>query len=139
MSEQNKRLVQRFYDEVENQQKLDVADELIAADFRDVYNGAAPFPVVGVAGIKKLAAGLHAMFDLTIKVEDLVADGDKVVARIACGFTHKSPFLGAAPTGRKFVVQGVEIFRVVNGKLAERWVFIDSVPMLKDLGALPAH
>jgi predicted ester cyclase len=139
MSDQNKRLVRRFYEEVENQGKLELVDELFAADFRDVYNTASPFPVQGTDGVKKLAAALHEHLDLSIVIEDLVAEGDKVVARIACGITHKNPFFGAAPTGRKFVAQGVEMFRVVNGKLAERWVFIDMMPMMKELGVVPAH
>ncbi|MSQ71249.1 MAG: ester cyclase [Betaproteobacteria bacterium] len=137
MSEQNKSLVRRFYDEVENQGKLEVVDELFAADFRDVYNTASPFPVKGIEGVKKLAVGLHEHLDLTIEIEDLVAEGDTVVARIACGITHKNPFMGAAPTGRKFVARGVEIFRVVGGKLAERWVYIDMMPMMKELGVVP--
>ena len=136
MSEQNKTLVRRFYDEVENQQKLNVAEELFSADFKDVYNTAAPFPVVGIDGIKKLAVGLHEMMDLHITIEDLVAEGDRVVARITCDATHKAPFMGAAPTGKKMKTQGVEMFRVVGGKLAERWVFIDMIPMLKDTGVL---
>lgn len=136
-SEQNKTLVRRFYEEVENQGKLDVADELFAADFRDVYNTAAPFPVVGVEGIKKLAAALHDALGLTVEIEDLIAEGDRVVARISCGMTPKIPFLGAAPTGRKCVTKGVEIFRVVGGKLAERWIYIDMVPVMKDLGTYP--
>jgi len=137
MSEQNKRLVRRFYEEVENQGKLDVVDELFAADFRDVYNTASPFPVKGIDGVKKLAGALHEHLDLSIQIEDLISDGDRVVARIACGITHKNVFMGASPTGRKFVAKGVEIFRVVGGKLAERWVYIDMMPMMKELGVVP--
>jgi predicted ester cyclase len=137
MSEQNKTLVRRFYEEVENGGKLEVADELFAADFRDVYNTASPFPVVGIDGIKKLAVGLHEAFDLAIEIEDLVAEGDRVVARISCNMTHKVPFMGVSPTGKKYVSKGVEIFRVVGGKLAERWVYIDLMPVMKDLGVLP--
>jgi predicted ester cyclase len=137
LSEKNKNLVRRFYEEVENQQKLHLVDELFAADFRDVYNTASPFPVVGIDGIKKLATALHENLNLSIVIEDLVAEGDRVVARISSTSTHKIPIMGVPPTGRKFVNQGVEIFRVVGGKLAERWVFIDRVPMLKELGVLP--
>lgn len=136
-SEANKNLVRRFYEEVENQQKLDLVDELVAADFRDVYNSAAPFPVVGTDGVKKLAAALHENLNLHITIEDLVAEGDRVVARISSTSTHKIPIMGVPPTGRQLSNQGVEIFRVIGGKLAERWVFIDRVPMMKELGILP--
>lgn len=137
MFEQNKRLVRRFYEEVENHGRLEVVDELFAADFRDVYNTASPFPVQGIDGVKKLAAGLHEHLDLSIEIEELVAEGDRVVAQISCGITHKNPFMGAAPTGRKFVARGVEIFRAVGGKLVERWVYIDMMPMMKELGVVP--
>jgi len=137
MSEQNKNLVRRFYEEVENQGKLEVADELFAADFKDVYNTASPFPVNGVEGIKKLAVALKQHLDLHIEIEDLIAEGDRVVARIGGHLTHKNPFMGVAPTNRQFPTNGVEIFRIAGGKIAERWVFIDQVPMMKELGILP--
>jgi predicted ester cyclase len=137
VSEQNKNLVRRFYEEVENQGKLELVDELFAPDFRDVYNTASPFPVAGVEGVKKLAAALHDHLNLSITVEDLVAEGDRVVARISSTSTHKTPFFGVAPTGRQFVNNGVEIFRVAGGKLAERWVYIDRIPMMKELGVIP--
>jgi predicted ester cyclase len=137
MSEQNKTLVRRFYEEVENQGKLEIADELFAADFRDVYNSASPFPVTGIDGIKKLATALHEHLELMVEIKDLVAEGDRVVARISTTSTHKTPFFGVPPTGRKFVNEGVEIFRIVGGKLAERWVYIDRVPMMKELNVLP--
>ena len=50
--------------------------------------------------------------------------------------THKRPFL-RAPTGKRLNTKGVEIFRVVNGKLAERWIYIDMVPTMKELGTFP--
>ena len=137
MSEQNKNLVRRFYEEIENQQKLELVDELVAPDFRDVYNSASPFPVIGIEGVKKLAKALHENMNLHIVVEDLIAEGDRVMARFSSTSTPKVPVMGVAPTGRQFTNQGVEIFRVVGGKLAERWVFIDRVPMLKELGVLP--
>ena len=134
MSERNKQLVRRFYEEVENGHRLEVVDELFAPDFRDTYNTASPFPVAGIDGVKKLAVGLHEALDISIEIRDLIAEGDHVVARIACGITNKMPFLGKAPSGRRFTVQGVEIFRVANGKLAEREVFIDMMPMMLELG-----
>jgi predicted ester cyclase len=137
MSEQNKQLVRRLYEEVENQLKLEVADEIVAADFRDTYNTAAPFPVVGVEGIKKLATALHEAMGIHLEVEDLIAEGDRVVARISGHITHKVPLFGVAPTGRQIPTHGVEIWRVANGKLAERWVFIDMAATMKELGVLP--
>lgn len=133
MSEQHKELVRRFYSEVENQLKLDVADELIHADFKDVYNTVGPFPVIGIQGIKDLAVALHESRDSEIVIEDLIAEGDRVVARISS--RPRGPEGGAGDESN--VVHGVEIFRVAGGKLIERWVFIDLLPMLRKQGALP--
>lgn len=134
---QNKNLVRRFYDEVENQGKLELVDELFAVDFKDVYNTASPFPVKGIDGVKKLAAALHDNLDLKIEIEDLVAEGDMVVARVTSTTTHKMPMMGVPPSGRVYTTRGVEIFRVIEGKLAERWVYFDRIPMLRDLGLIP--
>ena len=75
MSEQNKQLVRRFYEEVENGHKLEVVDELFAPEFRDTYNTASPFPVAGIDGVKKLAVGLHEALDIAIDIRDLIAEG----------------------------------------------------------------
>jgi steroid delta-isomerase-like uncharacterized protein len=137
VSDQNKTLVRRFYEEVENQGNLALVDELFATDFADVYNTAAPFPVRGREGIKQLATALRNMMDLHITIEDLVAEGDKVVARFSSRSTHKHEFMGVAPTGKQFTGAGVEIFRIANGKIIERWVFVDMVPMMRALGVIP--
>ena len=60
------------------------------------------------------------------------------MARMTSHSTHNAPFMGVAPTGKKMTSQLVEIFRVKNGKLSERWVFVDMMPMMRELGVLPA-
>lgn len=137
MSEQNKTLVRRFYEEVENQGKLEVVEELFDPNFRDVYNSASPFPVAGWDGVKQLAVGLKKALDLHLTIEDLIAEGDLVVARLSSHSTHLADFMGVAPTGKHIDGQLVEIFRVAHGKLIERWVFVDMMPMLRGLGVLP--
>ena len=133
MSDQHKELIRRFYDEVENQLKLDVADELFHPDFKDVYNTVAPFPVIGIQGIKDLAVALHESRNSEIVIEDLIAEGDLVMARISS--RPRGPESGAGDESR--AVHGVEIFRVADGKLIDRWVFIDLLPVLRNQGALP--
>ena len=137
MASDYKSMVRRFYEEVETGQRLELVEELIHPDFRDVHNSAAPFPVVGVEVVKKLATGLHHALDLRIEILDLVAEGDKVTAHINCHVTHKADFMGKPPTGQQYEMQGVEIFRGKDGKLAERWVFIDQMPMMRALGVIP--
>lgn len=137
MSEQNKQLVRRFYEEVENQGKLEVVDELFDPAFRDVYNTGRAVPVEGLEGVKRLATSLRESMDMHLTIEDLIAEGDKVVARLTSRSTHKTEIMGVAPTGKQIEAQLVEIFRVANGKLVERWVFVDRLPMLRALGILP--
>jgi ketosteroid isomerase-like protein len=118
MSEQNKELVRRFYEEVENGGKLELIDELIAPDFRDVYNLASPFPVKGRDGMRQLVTTLRS-FGFHLTIEELLAEGDKVVCRMSSDRTAKSP------SGEDVKLQLVEILRVANGMLSERWVIID--------------
>ena len=133
MSEQHKELIRRFYGELENELKLDVADELLHPDFKDVYNTVSPFPVVGIQGIKDLAVWLHDARNSEIVIEDMIAEGDLVMARITS--RPRGPEGGAGDESN--AVHGVEIFRVEGGKLMERWVFIDLLPVLRSQGALP--
>jgi len=122
MSEQNKELVRRFYEEVENEGNLDLVDELVDPNFRDVYNFASPFPVRGVDGIKQLVTALRSRDNFHLTIEELIAEGDKVVARLSSSRTVQTP------TGEQVKTQLVEILRIANGKLLERWVIIDMGP-----------
>ena len=72
-------------------------------------------------------------------MEDLIADGDRVVARVTTGGTHGGEFMGAPATGKRISVQEVDIFRIENGKIAEAWAAVDFFGMLTQLGLLPAE
>jgi predicted ester cyclase len=71
-------------------------------------------------------------------VEDLVAEGDKVAARVTVRGTHRGAFLGLAPTGKAVTQTGIDIVRVAGGKAVERWGSFDELGLLQQLGALPA-
>src|SRR5579883_445998 len=137
MADDYKTLVRRLYEEVENGQKLEIVEELIHPDFRDVHNSVSPFPVVGVEGIKKLASALHEVMDLRVEILDLIQEGDMVAAHLKFHSVHKTEFMGKAPTGQHLESQGVEVFRGRDGKLAERWVYIDYLPIMRTLGVIP--
>jgi len=70
-------------------------------------------------------------------VEDLMADGDKVVARVSYRGTHQGAFRGIAPTGKQIAVMGINIFRIANGKLVERWGLTDRLAVLHQVGVVP--
>ncbi len=136
MATDYKTLVRRLYEEVENDQKLEVVQELIHPDFRDVHNSGPPVPVVGVEGVKALATRLHETRELRVEILDLIQEGDMVAAHLRFHTVHKTDFMGVPPTGQQFESQGVEIFRGKDGKLAERWVYIDQLSTMRTLGVL---
>jgi steroid delta-isomerase-like uncharacterized protein len=136
MSEQNKMLVQRFIEEVWNQGRFTLIDELIASDHLDHQPGT---DANGPEGERQYVAMLRAAFpDIHFTVEDQIAEGDKVVTRWTARATHTGEFQGLAPTGRQGVVTGIWIDRVANGKFVESWSIFDELGMLQQLGVIPA-
>lgn len=79
----------------------------------------------------------HAGFDIHINVEDLVAEGDKVVDRWTARMTHKGEFFGLPATGKLVTITGMDIARLVNGKVAEIWHLEDIMGLMQQLGAVP--
>ena len=73
------------------------------------------------------------MPDVQARVEDRIIAGDKVVARMALSATHTQPMQGIAPTGRRFTLRTIDIWRVENGKLAEHWDIVDFPGLQKQL------
>ncbi len=135
-AEENKALVRRLQ-EAWDKGNLDVLDELLAPNFVD-HN---PMPGLPAdrAGQKQRMTLFRAAFpDLKTTVEDLVAEGDKVVLRGTARGTHKGEFQGMAPTGKQVAVQGIFIGRVVGGKLVETWEQFDAMGLMQQLGAMPS-
>ena len=75
--------------------------------------------------------------DLNYTEEDMISEGDKVVTRYTARFTHTGPFMGIPPTGKQIAVRGVQINRIVDGKNAETWDFMDYLGLMTQLGAIP--
>ncbi len=133
-TEQNKRIYQRLADEVLNRKNLAVVDELLAADFAEHAGGQRR--QVGTEGFKAARRRRNAAFpDWSVSIEDLIAEGDKVVVRATGRGTHTGEFMGIAPTGKHISVTWIAIYRVANGKLAEHWQNIDDLGLMKQLGA----
>src|SRR5919109_2687113 len=100
MSEENKAVVRRWADEVVNQGKLDLVDELFAEDFNWVmpFN---PEPLHGPEAMKQTVTTFRTAFpDLRIEIEELVAEGDKVVAKYTASGTNDGEMMGSPPTGK---------------------------------------
>ena len=75
--------------------------------------------------------------DLNYKIEDIVAEGDKVVVRHTLRGTHTGEFMGIAPTGNEFSQMLTCIFRIADGKIEEVWWLADTLGLMQQLGALP--
>jgi predicted ester cyclase len=127
----------RIADELFTQGDLAVADEILAADL--VHHTSTTY-VEGAEGAKQFVRALRRAFpDLRGIVEDEIAEGDKVVLRIACSGTHEGEFLGILPTGKRATWQVIDIQRMgPDGKFVEHWSTADLLGLLQQLGVAPA-
>ena len=120
--------------------RLDLAGELIAPGCVDhgLQTGppvAGPDPGTGPEAIRPVVRWLRGAFpDLAYDVEDAFGDSDRVALRCTTRGTHTGEFLGHAPTGRRFSVQQIHIFRIEDGQIAEHWACRDDAAMLRQLG-----
>lgn len=133
--EENKALIQRFYDEVWNRGNLAVTDEVFAADYvrHDLRPGHAP---AGPEGQKEIARLFRAAFpDIRMTVTFMVAQDDMVVARWVTHATHTGAWAGLPPTGKAVTFAGVNIFRIAAGKVVELWNHRDDQGLRDQLGA----
>ena len=138
MTETNKAISRRVIEEIFNEGKLEIADELIAPDFVG-YDPALPEPMRGPDGVKQQAAGYRAAFsDMRLTIEDDIAEGDRVVTRWTARGTHDGELFGIQPTGKETTVTGVSIDRIIDGRLVETWNNWDTLGLLQQLGAVPA-
>jgi predicted ester cyclase len=122
VSEANKAVVGRLVAEVFNGGRLEVIDELYAPELAE--------------DAKRWITPFRASFpDVHIDIVELIAEGDKVVARFTCSATHQSDWLGHAPTGRRFErIDEVWILRFRDGKIVHVWSLEDTLGRLQQLG-----
>jgi len=127
----NKELVRRFYKEVYVDWNMSRADEVLSPQFMSH-----DWPEGGPTGPKAFrnyySAIRSAVPDARYEVDDLIAEGNRVVVRWRMVGTHKGAFHGIAPTGRPIVLKGIAIYRVEAGKLMERWVVSDLYGALEE-------
>jgi steroid delta-isomerase-like uncharacterized protein len=134
--EENKASIRRVCQEAWNEGRLGVIDEVIAPNAR--HHGMAPEELVGTAPIKGMVSAVRGAFpDLHVAVEDMIAEGDRVVSRNTVTGTHTGPFMGIPPTGKRFVVTHIHIFRYADGQMVEQWALLDDLSMLQQLGVIP--
>ena len=128
--------MRRLAEELVNKGNLSVVDQIFATDF---VNHSPDVRITSDReGIKKFITMVRSAFpDYHNIIEDLIAEGDRVVVRVSCRGTHRAEFMGIAPTGKSVVFEAVSIFRFAGGKVVERWNNTDDLGLLRQLGAFP--
>jgi steroid delta-isomerase-like uncharacterized protein len=136
-TEENKTLIRRFYEEVFNKRNLAALDDFYAPDHID--HTLPPGLPVGPEGTRQAIAMTLAGFpDLHVKIEDMIAEGDKVVTWFTTHGTQQGVLGSIPPTGKQVAVSTIEITRIADGKIVEDWGIDDRLGMLQQLGLVPA-
>jgi steroid delta-isomerase-like uncharacterized protein len=134
-TEQNKAIVRQF-EALFNEKRVDLADGFVARDYID--HGALPSQAPGLDGAKqKWAMFIAAMPDLHVPIEDMVAEGNKVVVRWTAEGTHRGELLGIPPTGKRLRFSGISIYHLADGKVVEVWEQFDRLSLMQQLGVAP--
>jgi len=136
-TEENKAIVRRIYEELWDARKLEVADELIAEVSLNYDTGLTPVPG-GPEDFKAVVQMVTAGFpDNRHAVEELIAEGDTVVARVTLTGTNEGEFMGMPPTGKRIEVNEIHIYRLLEGKIVEHRVGRDDMGAMRQLGVIP--
>lgn len=136
-TEENKALVQRSYDDFFNTGNLALVDQFHSNDYVGHIPGLPP--IQGLEALTHLASGYFCAFpDLHITLEEMVAEGEKVMTRVSWSGTHKGEFIGIPATGKQVTVTGMYQYCIVDGKIAEWWDFSDNLGLMQQLGVIPA-
>jgi len=133
--DENKELVRRFVEEVFQNGNRGAVDELVAEDF---VPHTWPSTGDGRNDLKKamerVAKGLS---DAAFTIDDLIAEGDRVVARLTASATQTGEFMGMAPSNKRYTILEIHIFRLRDGRIIEHWHQFDQLGMMRQLGAMP--
>jgi steroid delta-isomerase-like uncharacterized protein len=131
--EDNKQSARRFYEEVINARNVDALGELLVPNGVDHTFGSQD-----TEQAKQFFAMVHQAFpDLHAVVHDVIAEGDLVAARVTYTGTHQGEFLGIPATGKQARTNGVDLFRMQDGRQAEHWGGPDTLSLLMQLGVMP--
>ena len=137
-TEQNKQLVRRLVEEVFNQKKMDVIEELVSPDFVE-HEVVPPGVPPGRDGLIALFGMLHSAFpDFKATIEHLIAEDDRVVLHMNWAGTHEADFMGIPPTGKTILsVTVIDIMGITEGKIAAHWGVTDQMTLMQQLGVMP--
>lgn len=129
--ESNKELARQVVERIFVRQEDAAIDELVAEDFVPRTFGPMPPGREGLrAGMKRAGAGVS---DPEFTIHDLIAEGDRVAARLTTTARHTGPFMGIPPSGRRYSIDEIHIFRFRDGQLIEHWHAFDTASLMAQL------
>jgi steroid delta-isomerase-like uncharacterized protein len=132
MFDNSSTLVERFYGDIWNRRDYDVAEKLLAADFR--FRGSLGNETVGIPAFLAYVDSVHAaLADYRCTIEELIADGHRASARMVFAGRHRAPLLGVAATDRNVSWAGAAFFTIAQGRIASLWVLGDIVGLKRQL------
>ena len=135
LTDDNKKISCRLFEEIWNNGDLKIIDEIISEDFL-LHIG--NIEIKGLTNYTNYIKSYRNAFpDVHFKIEDLIAEEDKVVERYTATGTHKGEFYGIPPTNKKGKISGIDIVRITNGKMTERWGQADLLGLIKQLDIIP--
>ena len=130
---ENKVIVRRFIDEVFVKGNADAVDKLVTHDFTPHSWGNMP---PGPEPLKQATRHVHAgLSDVSMKIEDMIAEADRVAVRLSAHGTHSGEFMGLPASGKSYSISETHIFHFRDGKIAEHWRDADMLGLMRQLGA----
>lgn len=139
MSEANKALIRRWFEEVWDKGRAEAIDEMFAEDCANhgLVDDAGNPTILGPASFKAFHQNFRSAFpNITVTVEDVLAEGDKIAARCIVRGSHTGSGLGFAATDKAVEIEGIVIARIKDGKFVETWNNFDFLKMYRQLGAI---
>ena len=140
LEEDNKALIQRYFEEfdaaAQDGRGASVLDEFVAPNFVD--HSPSPGFTPDLEGLKQAYEHfLAASPDGYHIVEDMIAEGDKVMTRVSAYGTQTGELFGIPPTGKQLRMTGIAVHRIANGKIVEHWSELDNLGVMQQLGVVP--
>jgi steroid delta-isomerase-like uncharacterized protein len=133
--EENRELVRRFVVEVFVGGNAAAVDELVAEDF---VPHTWPYTGDGRADLRQAMERVSmGLAEVEFTIEDMIGEGDRVAVRLASSATHVGDFMGLSPSGNRYTIGEIHIFRIRDGQIVEHWHQLDAIGLMRQLGAMP--
>jgi steroid delta-isomerase-like uncharacterized protein len=134
----NKAVVQRLYTDIFNGDDPDALAELVAPTYVGYDPPDASHPMRGPESLRQSAARMRVAFpDCRFAVDELLAEGERVAARVTLTGTHTGAFFDLAPTGKRLAITGTVVYRLEGGEIVASWGNWDNLGLMRQLGLLP--